>query len=98
MLRVIFIAIFREYLYFKTAQRYYTALSIVNAEIYTRTACVLFKYPCVVLYLKYVKISIIQDIYSNHMQKTSLNCDITASFNVSVQSYMLFFCVYNKND
>jgi len=48
MFRLIFIAIFREYQYFKTAQRYYTALSIVNAKIHI--ACMLFKYPCVVLY------------------------------------------------
>jgi len=47
MLRLLFIPNFREYQYLKTAQPYYTALSIVNAKIYI--ACVLFKYPYVVL-------------------------------------------------
>jgi len=47
MLRLLFIAIFREFQYLKTTQTYYTALSIVNAQIYI--AYVVFKQPCVML-------------------------------------------------
>lgn len=96
MFLLLFIAIFKDYRFWKTTQPYYTDLSVVNAKIYT--SCMLFKYQCVVFIQLYYNYYNTRQLLKSYATKISLNSEISPGLNIVVKSYMLLLCVYTKHD